>query len=69
MEETAFYQLLKRVYQFLKSLDLGKKIRGKISLPFRKLVNSKQNPSQPRINPVFHQKVRKADGNVSEVCI
>lgn len=58
----AFYQLPKQIYQFLKPLDLGKKIRGKNSLPSRKLVNSKQNPSQPRINPTFHQKVRKADG-------
>ena len=65
--EKQFYQLSKRIYQFLKPLDLGKKIRGKNSLPSRKLVNSKQNPSQPRINPTFHQKVRKTDGNVSPI--
>ena len=62
IEETAFYQLPKRIYQFLKPLDLGKKIRGKNSLPSRKLVNSKQLPSQSRINPAFRLKVRKADG-------
>lgn len=61
IEETAFYQLSKRIYQFLKPLDLEKKIRGRNSLPFRKLVNSKQNLSQSRINPAFRQKVRKED--------
>ena len=62
IEETAFYQLPKRIYQFLKPLDLGKKIRGKNSLPSQKLVNPKQFPSQSRINPAFRQKVRKTDG-------
>ena len=65
IEETAFYQLPKQIYQFLKPLDLGKKIRGKNSLPSQKLVNPKQFPSQSRINPAFRQKVRKTDGNVS----
>ena len=62
LEETAFYQLLKRRYQFLKSLNLRKKIRGKKSLPTKKLVNKRQSSPQPRINPAFRQKVRKTDG-------
>lgn len=42
-------------------MNLRKKIRGKKSLPTKKLVNKRQSSPQPRINPAFRQKVRKAD--------
>lgn len=39
-----------------------KKTKGKKSLPTKKLVTQRQISPQPRINPAFRQKVRKADG-------
>ena len=62
IEETAFYQLLKPLYQFQNFRNLMKKTKGKKSLPTKR-----QSPPQPRINPAFRQKVRKADGNVSPI--
>jgi len=41
---------------------LKKKTKGKKSLPTKR-----QSPTQPRINPAFRQKFRKADGNVSPI--
>lgn len=65
IEETAFYQLLEPLYQVQNLSNLKKKTKGKKSLPTKKLVTQRQSSPQPRINPVFRQKVRKADGNVS----
>ena len=62
IEETAFYQLLKPLYQAQNLSNLKKKTKGKKSLPTKKLVNKRQSPPQPRINQALRQKVRKADG-------
>lgn len=62
IKETVVYQLSKRFYQLPKSVDSEKKTKGKKSLPTKR-----QSPPQPRINPAFRQKVRKADGNVSPI--
>ena len=60
-----FYQFPKPFYQLSKFLNFDTKIRGKKLLPTKGLVNSNGSSPQPRINPAFRQKVRKADGNVS----
>ena len=65
IEETAFYQLLKPLYQVQNLSNLKKKTKGKKSLPIKRLVTQRRSSPQPRINPAFRQKVRKADGNVS----
>ena len=62
IEETAFYQLLKPLYQAQNLYNLKKKTKGKKSLPTKKLVNKRQSPPQPRINQALRKKVRKADG-------
>ena len=62
IEETAFYQLLEPLYQVQNLSNLKKKTKGKKSLPTKKLVTKRQSFPQPRINPAFRQKLRKADG-------
>ena len=65
IKETVVYQLSKRFYQLPKSVDSEKKTKGKKSVPTKKLVTQRQSSPQPRINPAFRQKVRKADALVN----
>lgn len=41
--------------------------KTKVRFHSKKLVNKRQSPHQPRINPAFRPKVRKADGNVGPI--